>query len=147
MKIKSLPRKVLSRDPMGGARHPGTYKPGTRKQMTRDWKMRVKAKLEKNKEAGIRPGNIPELAALIAPGNKNYKPGLYRALDPDGDQVSSADVDVICRLLNIDPPLVEAESDEDLQRDLDIIRALSREDRRAVIDFIVATHRKAPSKP
>jgi hypothetical protein len=118
---------------MGEARHPGPYKEGTRKQMTRAWKVRVHEKLKENKRDGIRPRNVPELALLISPGNLDYKPGLYKALNPDGKQVSSADVDIICEILKIGPPLVESDDDEELRRDIDLLRALTPEARRVLM--------------
>jgi hypothetical protein len=118
---------------MGEARHPGPYKEGTRKQMTRKWKLSVLAKLEENENADVKPGSVPDLARLIKPSKPGYKAGLYRALNPDGDQVSSADVDIICEILKIAPPLVESDDDEDLRRDIDLLRTLTPEARRVLM--------------
>jgi hypothetical protein len=104
LRKKSLPKEVLSADLMGEARHPGPYKE-----------------------------SVPDLARLIKPSKPGYKAGLYRALNPDGDQVSSADVDIICEILKIAPPLVESDDDEDLRRDIDLLRTLTPEARRVLM--------------
>jgi hypothetical protein len=105
----------------------------------RAWKLRVEAKLKENEKAGIKPASIAELARLLPGGKPEDKAGLYRALDPDGVQRSSKDVDAICELLGIGPPLVESDEDEELQGDLEVIRSLSPDARRELMVALIAS--------
>jgi hypothetical protein len=118
---------------MGGARHPKPYVEGKRKQMTIAWKRRVQAKLDENAKAGIKPSTVADLARMLRRGKGADKAGLYRALDPESDQTASADVDEICHMLGVGPPLVESDEDEELQGDLEVIRSLSPDARRELM--------------
>lgn len=118
---------------MSKGRRAKPYKDGPRKQMTIAWKKLVIAKLAENKKLGKTPANPAQLAAAVDADKR----GIYETfnLDRDPPQMSSAYVDEICETLQIPPPMAEASQDVDLERDLTIVRAMSPEDRRALIEI------------
>jgi hypothetical protein len=118
---------------MAKGKRPKPYVEGPRKQMTIAWKRLVLTTLETNKREKRKPGNLSQMSKMI-PGSD--KTGIYRTFDPDMDppQMSSAYVDEICELLRIPPPMAETSDDPNLERDLDVVRAMPPEVRRAWID-------------
>jgi hypothetical protein len=124
---------MLSPLNMAKGRRAKPYKDGTRKQMTLAWKKRVLAALDENKRTGKQPANLAQLASVL----KADKRGIYVTFDVDAEppQMSSVYVDDICELLNIAPPMLEASTDDELEKDLQTIRTLSPEDRRALIEI------------
>lgn len=100
--------------------------------MTVEWKKLVLATLEANEKAGRKPANLAQLAKMI-PADKR---GTYVTFDLELDppKISSVDVDRICEILKIAPPMVASSVDDpDLERDLDVVRAMNPETRRALI--------------
>jgi hypothetical protein len=124
--------RVASFRHMTRGRRAKPYKEGPRKQMTLAWKRHVIATLGANKKAGRKPANLAQLAATL----KADKRGIYVTFDLELEppQMSSAYVDEICELLDIAPPMFETSGDDEVERDLDVVRALSTEDRRALME-------------
>jgi hypothetical protein len=113
---------------MGGARHPKPYKDGKR-QVTIPWKRRVLAKLKDNEKRGHKPAKIEHLRDLIG-APKGGLNTLFK-LDKDPPQLTSAYVDEILEVLEIAPPLVEEDADdEQFVRDVELLRRLTDEARR-----------------
>ena len=108
---------------MGKARHPGPYNEGPRRQITIPWKKRALAKLESNKAAGLTPANQDQLMTMV--GAK--KGGINSTLKVTGkQQFTSTYADDITRILEIDPPLVETEEDDEhFVRYVTILRSLT----------------------
>lgn len=129
---RSLLGAVVSRAPMPGARHPKPYNDGDRRPITIPWKRRVIAKLADNEKNGIEPKNINQLRLLL----KAPKGGMNKMLDLERDppQMTGTYVDEISERLDIAPPLVETdEDDENFARDVHVLRQLAPEARRELI--------------
>jgi hypothetical protein len=99
--------------------------------MTVAWKELVIATLTDNKKKGRKPSNLAQIASAL----EADKRGIYETfnLEREPPQMSSAYVDQICEILHIAPPMVEASSDPDLERDLDVVRGMDPESRRALV--------------
>ena len=127
---------------MGDQRHPKPYVKGVRKQMTPVWKQTVIDRLADNKEKKLEPSDLAALArAIDADKSGIYKTFQLERLDSDPPdwkpQTSSAYVDAICQLLEIDPPLQEiSPSDSDLDKELSRIRALPEDQQKRWIEII-----------
>lgn len=106
--------------------------------MTREWKLAVKAKLADNKAEKIRPRNIPELCVDLGLNKIDDKGGMYKALDPNGDQVTSPYVDAICEILGIDPPMIAPTDDPYERAMLEIVRPLGPETKERIIAVLKA---------
>lgn len=115
---------------MGRARHPKSYK-GNRKPVTLEWKRRAIAKLEGNKRAGRQPANPEQLRAAV----KAKKGSMNKLLDLERkpQQNTSAYVDEICAVLEMDPPVFDVKRDEDLERDIEVFSTLPPEERAAYV--------------
>lgn len=124
---------------MPGARHPKPYKDGPRGQITVPWKRRVLAKLDANKKSRVRPWNIEQLREILdAP-----KAGLNKLLKPESDQLTSKYADEITSLLQVTPPLVEQETDdEDFVRDVLLLRRLTTQQRADVMRIVAGLAKK-----
>lgn len=126
---------------MPGARHPKPYNDGERKPITIPWKRRVIAKLAENDKNGIEPRNINQLRLLL----KAPKGGLNKMLDLERDppQLTGTYVDEISERLEIAPPLIETDADdESLARDVHVLRQLAPEARRELIALAIRVARE-----
>lgn len=126
-----LPVRVGLLGGMAKSRQAKHYVEGPRREMTIAWKERVHAKLAEFKKTGKQPANLSQLAKMIP----SDKAGIYRAFDLEADDpqtaLSAHYIDRICTLLLIEPPAHVG--DEQLERDLDVIRSLDPETRAAII--------------
>lgn len=120
---------------MAKGRSAKPYVEGPRKQMTVAWKKLVLEKLAANKIAKLRPANLSQLST----DTHADKRGIYQTfnLEIDPPQMSSAYVDEICRVLGIGPPMLESSHDPELERDLDVFRALSPARRKAFLALML----------
>jgi hypothetical protein len=124
---------ALSKKRMAKGRKGKDYREGPRKQMTIAWKLLVTKTLADNEKEKREPANLSQLSKMI-PGSD--KTGIYRtfSLELEPPQMSSVYVDDICALLKISPPLVEATSDAETERDVETFRALDAETRSLLLD-------------
>lgn len=118
-----------------GARHPKPYKggkDGKKEQVTVPWKKRAIAKLEANKRDKKTPSTPEQLKVAVgAP-----KGGINKLLDLDRDppQLTSAYVFAISEKLEILPPVLETEEDDDdFAADVLLLRSLNTEARRELM--------------
>jgi hypothetical protein len=116
---------------MNRARHPKEYKKG-KSQVTLPWKRRVLSRLAENKRANKTPANREQLNDAVA-APKGSVNGLLD-LDRDPPQLTSAYADEISELLQIAPPLLEEDGDdEEFVRDVMFLRTLTRDERRDLL--------------
>jgi hypothetical protein len=116
---------------MGRARHPKPYKDG-RGQVTIPWKRRVLAKLQKNEDDKKSPANPEQLRNAV--GAKKGSMNALLDLGRVPQQLTSVYVSEICEALEILPPLLEQDQDdEEFIRDVMLLRKLTRDERRDVL--------------
>lgn len=99
------------------------------------------AKLAENDKNGIEPRNINQLRLLL----KAPKGGLNKMLDLERDppQLTGTYVDEISERLEIAPPLIETDADdESLARDVHVLRQLAPEARRELIALAIRVARE-----
>jgi hypothetical protein len=116
-------------------RHKREYPEGPRRELTDEWRDRVKRKLAENaaKIPPIEPTNAAELARALGAD----KAGIGRMLLPSSNpkaQQTSAWVDAVCDILGIPSPTVAITPDD--EEAFSLIAQLGPREKSAVLDLV-----------